>query len=105
MTATAVTDPSETVAFASSARIQFQAPHQLEGNTYLEPPSSRYPTFHGRTNERGVVLWVDGHVKSRLPLMRTGTFGAFRAEQFEPYHLGEIDRDGDLSTDELFDLQ
>lgn len=105
VTATAVTDPSETVAFASSARIQFQAPHQLEGNTYLEPPSSRYPTFHGRTNERGVVLWVDGHVKSRLPLMRTGTFGAFRAEQFEPYHLGEIDRDGDLSTDELFDLQ
>jgi len=99
---------AETVAFASSARMSYTAPHVLEGNGYLEPPSSEYPTFQGRHMGQGVVVWCDGHAKSFTPVLRKGAFGyggAYDASEFTPVHLGEIDRDGDLTTDELFDLK
>jgi prepilin-type N-terminal cleavage/methylation domain-containing protein len=103
-----ITHPSETVAFASCARINnwsFASP-TLEGNAYLDPPSSEFPTFHGRNNGVGVVLWTDGHAKAFRPVLRQGAFGyGFNGADFRPHNLGEIDRDGDLGTDELFDLQ
>jgi len=99
---------AETVAFASCARMSFSLPHRLEGNTYLEPPSSEYPSFHARHSGVGTVLWADGHVKGLRPTLRTGTFGyggSYSGEEFKAVSLGEIDRDGDLTTDELFDLE
>jgi hypothetical protein len=37
--------------------------------------------------------------------MRTGTFGfGFNAADFVRNNLGDIDEDGNLATDELFDL-
>jgi prepilin-type N-terminal cleavage/methylation domain-containing protein/prepilin-type processing-associated H-X9-DG protein len=100
--------PSETVAFATSARINnwgYSTP-TLEGNTYMDPPSYDNPTFHGRHSGFGNVLWCDGHVKARRPVLRTGAFGwGFNAQDFRPHNLGDIDRDGDLTTDELFDLE
>lgn len=101
--------PSETVAFADSARLNnwdYASP-ALEGSAYLEPPSSEYPAFHGRHGGKlGNVLWCDGHAKSFAPKLRVGAFGyGFDGSDFEPHSLGELDRDGDFTTDELFDLE
>jgi prepilin-type N-terminal cleavage/methylation domain-containing protein/prepilin-type processing-associated H-X9-DG protein len=99
--------PSETVAFASAARINIwsYASPTLEGNAFLDPPSLENPGFHGRHSGQGNVLWVDLHVKSRKPQLRQGAFGyGFESTEFTRNTLGDIDRDGDLTTDELFDL-
>jgi prepilin-type N-terminal cleavage/methylation domain-containing protein/prepilin-type processing-associated H-X9-DG protein len=99
---------ADTVAFASCARINnwSYANPTLEGNAYLDPPSFNYPTFHGRHDGMGNIVWVDGHAKSRKPVFRQGAFGyGFNAADFTPRNLGEIDKDGDSATDELFDLE
>ena len=104
----AIGKPAETVAFASSARMSFSTPHVLEANGYLEPPSSEYPTFQGRHSGFGVVAWCDGHAKAVRPTLRTGTFGyggSYNGAEFKPLDLGEIDGDGNLATDDLFDLE
>jgi prepilin-type N-terminal cleavage/methylation domain-containing protein len=104
---TAVNNPSDKVAFASSARInafQYSSP-TLEANPLLDPPSNNYPGFQGRSAGHGVVLWVDGHANSRTPIYRSGTFGfGFQASDYIAADLGDIDRDGNFATDELFNL-
>jgi prepilin-type N-terminal cleavage/methylation domain-containing protein/prepilin-type processing-associated H-X9-DG protein len=106
--ASAIQAPTETVSFASNARLNtwaFTTP-VLEGTGYLEAPSAEFPTFQGRHSGQGVVLWADGHAKTRTPMFRQGNFGyGFTGAQFLPYSLGEIDQDGNFTTDELFDLQ
>jgi prepilin-type N-terminal cleavage/methylation domain-containing protein len=97
-------DPSNTVAFASSAQIDWAPSRQIQGNTYLEAPSSNYPTFHGRTNKRGVIVWVDGHASTKQPVLRTSPFSIFQTQPFQSNNLGDIDQDGNFATDELFDL-
>jgi prepilin-type N-terminal cleavage/methylation domain-containing protein/prepilin-type processing-associated H-X9-DG protein len=104
----AVQTPAETVQMGDAALLNTWAygTPTLEGNPYLEPPSSAFPAFHARHNGTGNVLWLDGHVKAFQPRYRTGTFGfGYKAEDFQAVHLGDIDRDGDFMTDELFDLQ
>jgi prepilin-type N-terminal cleavage/methylation domain-containing protein/prepilin-type processing-associated H-X9-DG protein len=100
-------EPAGTVCFATAARLntwQYATP-TLEGNTYLDPPSQQNPSFQGRHHESGNVLWCDGHVTTRRPRLRSGTFGwGYDGKDFLPHWLGEIDSDGDLMTDELFDL-
>lgn len=98
-------DPSGTVAFATSAQIAFSDRRTLQGNTYLEAPSSRYPTVHGRGNGRARVLWADGRLTSALPILRREPFSVFDPAPFAAARLGELDRDGNLATDELFDLE
>ena len=52
------------------------------------------------------VVWADGHARVMPPTWRQGSFGyGFQAEDFRRNLLADIDRDGDLSTDELFDLE
>jgi prepilin-type N-terminal cleavage/methylation domain-containing protein/prepilin-type processing-associated H-X9-DG protein len=103
----AVQKPAETVQMADAAELNtwsYNTP-TLEGNTYLEPPSSAFPTFHARHNGVGDVLWVDGHVKDFHPVYRTGTFGyGYNADDFRQVNLGDIAPNGNL-TDDLFDLQ
>jgi prepilin-type N-terminal cleavage/methylation domain-containing protein len=103
-----IAEVAATVGFGSAARInnwQYPTP-VLEGSAYLEPPSSDFPSFHGRNNGSGVVLWTDGHAKPFKPILRTGTFGyGFNASDFRKENLGDIDIDGNFSTDELFDLE
>ena len=104
---TAVNAPADKVAFASSARLNsFQyAKPTLEANPLLDPPSNNYPGFQGRSAGHGVVLWADGHCNSRAPTYRTGTFGyGFNAADYTAVNLGDLDRDGNFATDELFDL-
>lgn len=99
--------PSETVAFGTCARINnwSYATPTLEGNTFLDPPTSAFPGFHGRSNGSGNILWCDGHAKSMRPTLRSGPFGfGFDSADFRRENLGDIDKDGDLTTDELFDL-
>lgn len=85
--------PSETLNFASSARINnwsYSTP-TLEGNTYIDPPSFEYPGFHGRHNKFGVVAWCDGHAKAVRPTIRSGTFGwGFNGQDFERNNLGDV---------------
>jgi prepilin-type N-terminal cleavage/methylation domain-containing protein/prepilin-type processing-associated H-X9-DG protein len=104
----AVESPSETVTFADSARINSwsgSAP-VVEPNTYLEPPSSNFPTFAARHSETGNVAFADGHAKAMKPVYHSGTFGwGSQAEWFTSENIGDIDQDGDLTTDELFDLE
>lgn len=99
---------ADTVSFASCARINnwaYGVP-TLEGNAYLDPPSSQFPSFQGRHSGMGVVAWSDGHAKARKPVFRSGSFGyGFNSSDFTQKNLGDIDSDGDLTTDELFDLQ
>lgn len=104
----AIEQVAETVTFATSARINnFEYPvPTLEANPYLDGPSQNYPGFQGRHNGSGNVAWADGHVKSRKPVLRVGAFGfGFNAKDFTPINLGDIDGDGDLTTDDLFDLK
>jgi prepilin-type N-terminal cleavage/methylation domain-containing protein/prepilin-type processing-associated H-X9-DG protein len=105
-----VESPSETVTFADSARINTWSYSQptVEGNTYLDPPSYTTPGFHGRHNGVGNIVWADGHASSKVPTYRSGTFGwggGYDAEDFKRNNIGDIDEDGNLSTDELMDLQ
>lgn len=104
---TAVGSPAETVGFATGARINtfdYTTP-TLEANSFLSPPSEEYPSFHGRHNGFGIVLWVDGHANARKPVLRQGSFGyGYDGATFAKQNLGEIDGDGDLTTDDLFDL-
>jgi prepilin-type processing-associated H-X9-DG protein len=94
------------VTFAHGARVSFLDGTTLEGNTYLDPPSSNYPSFHGRHNGVGNIAFADGHAKADTPVYRTGTFGyGYSAEVYRGHSLGDIDEDGDLTTDELMDLQ
>jgi prepilin-type processing-associated H-X9-DG protein/prepilin-type N-terminal cleavage/methylation domain-containing protein len=99
-------DPVRTVVMADSAQINFMDRKSLQGNTFMEPPNPKsggpYPTFHGRHNGMGNVLWADGHVKAYKPLLRRDTIYNFEAMQAG--NLGELDEDGDLKTNELFIL-
>ena len=91
--ATQIEAVSESVAFASSARMNsWSGPSPiLEGNTYLEAPSSEYPTLHGRNADRATVLWCDSHAKKTTPVLRQGEFGfGYQSEWFTPHTLGEL---------------
>ncbi len=104
---TAVNNPADKVAFATSARINnWQYPRPtLEANPLLDPPSNNYPGFQARDNGVGVILWADGHTAVRTPTYRTGNFGyGFHSSDFVANHLGDIDQDGNFATDELFQL-
>ncbi len=108
VTTTSVNNPSNKVAFASSARLnafQYATP-TLEANPLLDPPSNNYPGFQGRSAGHGVVLWVDGHAKSATPTYRTGVFGyGFLASNYDAVNLGDLTFDGSFTDDALFNLQ
>ncbi len=108
-----IEDPARTVAFADAAQLYNGT--TMQSSSYLSPPgdttpstySGDYPNFHGRHNGMGNVLWCDGHVKARKPVYRSGTFGSYvtyNADDFREHDLGDIDEDGNLSTNELFEL-
>jgi prepilin-type processing-associated H-X9-DG protein len=105
-TLAAIDEASQTVVFADSARLNtWSGAPVVEGNVYLSAPSAEYPTFHARHNGTGNVAWADGHAKAAQPTYRAGSFGwGYNADDFRNAEIGDIDEDGNLTTDELFDL-
>lgn len=117
-----IQEVSKSVFMGDSARIRNYdpatyapiSPSVFEASTELTPPGDTnpptytgdFPTFHARHNGTGNVLFVDGHVKAMKPIYRSGPFGAgYNGDEFREKSLGDIDEDGNLSTNELFDLK
>ncbi|MBI3944293.1 MAG: type II secretion system protein [Armatimonadetes bacterium] len=96
----AIQSPAETVVFYDSARL---VRGQLQSTPFGCPPSMGGSCFHGRHNEMGNVIWADGHVKAERP--KPIPRGSLSLELLQQQHVGDIDRDGDPATDELWDLQ
>ena len=97
-----IEDTARTVVFADAA--QLNASGALIPSTYLSKPSDAYPNFHARHLETGNVLFCDGHVKALRAVYRTGNvgFGGTPATTLKTNNLGDIDEDGNLTTNELF---
>ena len=96
-------DAARTVAFADAAQLNSKG--ALRPSTYLSSPKSDFPNFHARHAGAGNVLFCDGHVKAMAPIYRLGAFATYAgltAMALRGNHLGDIDKDGDLSTNELF---
>lgn len=108
----AVQSPSETVVFCDAARIEYYNatdPNRLEGSAYIQSPSYSYPSFHARHNDTGNVAWADGHVKAEKAKVLRSVYtvmgyATIPVEVIKQNHLGDLDRDGNPDTDELFDL-
>ncbi|MBA4292331.1 hypothetical protein C0431_05120 [bacterium] len=92
VTSTQLEETSNTIAFATSVRINtFTPTPAFESNSYLEPPSAEYPTIHGRANQKALIVWTDTHASRRRPTLRTASFGYGLTESmFKPHNLGEI---------------
>jgi prepilin-type N-terminal cleavage/methylation domain-containing protein/prepilin-type processing-associated H-X9-DG protein len=103
----AIGSVAETVVFADAARIRYYIDNALEGSAYIQAPSYGYPNFHVRHNGSGNVLWADGHVSTQRAKILRSTYpvGSSSAEDVKRHRLGDIDRDGNPETDELFDYE
>ena len=93
--------PSQTVQMADSGQLDYGT-GKFKGDPYLDAPSDSYPNFHALHNGTGNVLWADGHVKAIRAQYHSASFTVGAATNFPAQNLGDIDQDGDLTTDELF---
>jgi prepilin-type N-terminal cleavage/methylation domain-containing protein len=92
---TQVGSPSETLAFASAARINnwsYGSSWALEGNPFIDPPSFQFPGVHARhAGDRAVAVWVDGHASAPTVGTRAGSFGyGLESQWFATGHLGDV---------------
>jgi len=114
---TQLQDPTATVAFADSAEIDYwdYANPTLVGNTFLEPPSYAFPSFHGRHNKQGNIIWADGHAKSKAPTLLTNVDPSamcvqnlvndgYTPSEFPAYNLGDIGNPCSSDPDYYFEL-
>ena len=98
-----LTDAARTVAFADAAQLNSKG--ALRPSTYLSTPKSDFPNFHARHQDAGNVLFCDGHVKAMRPVYRPAGFATYAriaAATLKQNNLGDIDEDGNLTTNELF---
>ena len=98
----AIEDKARTVAFADAAQLNSRG--ALVPSTYLSAPSDDYPNFHARHLDSGNLLFCDGHVKTMRPVYRPvgfKTYAGITAATLKQHNLGDIDEDGNLTTDEL----
>jgi len=97
----AISDTAQTVVFADAAKLDSAGVYAP--STYLQGPSADNPNFNARHLETGNVLFCDGHVKALHAFYRSGNFGfGHNGEQLHAQNIGDIDSDGNLTTDELF---
>ncbi len=102
--------PASTVVFADVARNNKPNPSEIETTYWIFPPKFDYPSFHGRHSGKGNVAWADGHVAWEVPQILRESYTAggqvdppFSSEKVKRYNIGDLDRDGDPNTNELFD--
>lgn len=65
---------SETITFTDASRWDvWTTPGQtpLTGSAYIQYPSTRNPSVHGRHAQQASVAWADGHVKAMKPTIPT----------------------------------
>lgn len=103
-----IQEPARTVVFTDAARICYycsEDPTLLEGSAYIQAPSYKYPSFHGRHNGFGIVAWADGHVKADKPkFLHSEYMKGIAQDTVKSHNLGDLDEDGNPDTDELFTL-
>jgi prepilin-type N-terminal cleavage/methylation domain-containing protein/prepilin-type processing-associated H-X9-DG protein len=105
-----LTRPSSKVVFADCARNIKNNQSMLETTPFLSPPSYQYPAFHGRHARFGNVAWADSHVAPERPKGLRASYNCggqttIPADVVAGNGLGELDRDDNPDTDELFDLK
>ena len=100
----AVQRPAEKALFFDSARVDEGV---LDRTPWGYPPSRGQANFHGRHNGHGNVGWADGHAGSFEPVYYYAQHLADAGGAVDPksVHVGTIDEDGDITTDELFALE
>ncbi|MDI9639926.1 type II secretion system protein [Kamptonema cortianum] len=106
-----IQESSRTIVFGTSARINNWSTSTafLEANSYLEPPSTNYPTLHARASSSAIVSWADTHITRIRPTFRQGVFGyGFQGHQFKRESLGDAlppgCQFGQSCQDDLFSL-
>jgi prepilin-type processing-associated H-X9-DG protein/prepilin-type N-terminal cleavage/methylation domain-containing protein len=74
------------------------------GNVTFNPPAAPKtdPNFHGRHNRRGNVGFVDGHAESLEPRIWDTYSGGQDVAQLKQFNIGDIDRDNDNTTNEMY---
>ena len=60
------------------------------------------PNFHGRHAGKGNVVFVDGHAEVREPWYFDTYNGGLTLATQKKFNIGDIDRDGDHATNELY---
>jgi prepilin-type processing-associated H-X9-DG protein/prepilin-type N-terminal cleavage/methylation domain-containing protein len=63
------------------------------------------PNFHGRHNRKGNVGFVDGHVEGVVPAYFGTYTGGQSPDMLKQFNIGDIDRDGDSSTNEMYQVE
>jgi prepilin-type N-terminal cleavage/methylation domain-containing protein/prepilin-type processing-associated H-X9-DG protein len=102
--------PTDKVLFADCARNVKTSQDLLETTPFLNAPTYQYPSFHGRHDKRGNVVWADAHVSFQKPNWNLSSYNCggqttIPVAAAQSKDVGDLDRDVDSSTDELFDLQ
>lgn len=95
---TSAESPSETIAFATAARINNWSfsPYKLEGSALIDPPSYEFPGVHARhVGEKAVLAWLDGHAGALSVTYRTQPFGyGNQPEWYKQSQLGDVMKQG-----------
>jgi len=118
--------PSQKVAFADCGRPICSAAagtwraggRGIETTPFLNPPSWQnprgsgawlnFPSFQGRHKGQGNVAWADGSVRPTAPkwLMDPYLYSSatLPAADLRTFNIGDLDGDGNVNTNELFEL-
>ena len=63
------------------------------------------PNFHGRHNRKGNVGFADGHVAAEEPAFFDSYNGGQDPLLLKKFRIGDIDRDGDQTTNEMYQVE
>jgi len=101
---TSAESPSETITFATAARINSWAfsPYKLEGSALIDPPSYDFPGIHARhIGGKAVLAWLDGHTSAQSVTYRNHPFGyGNQPGRYKQNQLGDLMKPGcDFGSD------